>query len=113
MQNSDPGYRFEPGPGKIVVLMDSVESSRLILLSQRHGALGTVVAVYDPFVRDGEDIEPFYREGDRVLVGQSSGCPLKINGRVYHFLREAEILSKIIEREEVSADPDVFGVDEL
>ena len=99
-------YQLEPAPGKIVVEPhEAMQSDRIILteLKQR-GTKGTVVAVYEPFIKpeeaeQGIETEAFFKIGDTVIYGPHSGVDLRIDRRKLVVLKETEILMKIVEIE--------------
>lgn len=98
---------LEPAPGKIVVKPDPPMSSSvgLVIVTDRRGTVGEVVAVYEPFIKpeeaaEGTETTAFYVVGDRVIFGPHSGVEVTIDREKFVVLREMEILTKIIEQEE-------------
>ncbi|EOD47109.1 hsp10-like protein [Neofusicoccum parvum] len=47
--------------------------------------------------KDGKRITPSVAPGDKVLIPQYGGTPVKVNEDDYHLFRESEILAKLNE----------------
>ncbi len=109
--SDEPRIILEPAPGKIVVRPDeALKSDRIILTGNQTATIGTVTAVYDPFIKPEEadagiETEPFYAVGDRVVFGPHSGVKVQVDRISYIVLREQEILLKV---KEVSDKPVVI-----
>jgi chaperonin GroES len=96
---------FEPGPGKVAVEPDTGEkltTSGIWLPGSERATIGTVIAIYDPFVdpADGEETVAFFKIGDRVIFGKHGGVEVQYEKRKAIILKEAEILTKVREEED-------------
>ncbi|KAK5199486.1 mitochondrial heat shock protein Hsp10 [Exophiala xenobiotica] len=49
------------------------------------------------FDREGKRMEMGVKEGDKVLIPQYGGSPVKVGEEEYHLFRDSEILAKINE----------------
>ncbi|KAJ9626133.1 uncharacterized protein PV06_05091 [Exophiala oligosperma] len=49
------------------------------------------------FDKDGKRISMGVKEGDKVLIPQYGGSPVKVGEEEYHLFRDSEILAKINE----------------
>lgn len=97
---------FRPMPGKIAVRVDKdtllTESGLFLLRDPNSSRVGEVIAIYDPFKLDVDDLEmtePYVNVGDIVVFGKHNGVEVmvQIDGKRASciILKETEILTKV------------------
>jgi co-chaperonin GroES (HSP10) len=102
---------LDPFPGKIAVRVWSTrltDAGIILLKDPANSRVGTVVAVYDPYIfsdSDGKEVEPFVQVGDHVVFGRHSGVEVTIERETFIILKESEGLTKLrfVEEEEQDA----------
>jgi chaperonin GroES len=95
--------RIKPAPGRIAVeVINNIEERmrkiNLYLPPSGVGAkptVGKVIAVCDPYTKDGEEWEAIFPLGVHVVFGQYSGTQIQVGREQVIVLRETDILATI------------------
>lgn len=107
----NPEHLLKPSPGRIAVepFDEPTRTSSGLYLppSNKQATVGRVVAVCEPYTKDGEEFEPIFRVGTIVCFGQFIGTVVQIERRSFILLREIDVLAELLTQVNyVSVDPD-------
>lgn len=114
-------------PGKVVIEIEGIPEKmvgKIVLLGKKAEEMnvGTVIAVPDDAVVDGQQIAPYVQKGQRVVFGKYAGTELSVSTdrqKRYVIMREIDILTIVetdaedIREVPVGPEEDVVGSDPL
>ena len=91
---------IKPLADRVVIKMLEAEEttkSGIILTSkaQEKPQVAEVVAVGPGGIVDGKEIVMEVKVGDKVLMSQYAGTPVKLDGEEYTILKQSDILAKV------------------